>query len=66
MISTILLILYLIVGYVFAFYTWNAYDEDDSVEKDVVPKWIWWLIITVSSLIWPYWIVKLWIEKRSK
>lgn len=66
MISTILLVLYLIVGYVFAFYTWKAYTEDDSVEKNVVPKYMWYILITVSSLCWPYWVVKLWIEKRSK
>lgn len=65
MISTSLLILYLIVGYVFAFYTWNAYDEDDSVEKDVIPKWMWVIIINGACLIWPYFVIKWFIFERN-
>ncbi len=64
MTTTIILIIYLIVGYVVAFFCLNAYDEDESVEKDVVPKWVVWTLITVLSLLWPIMLIKYFIERK--
>lgn len=64
MTTTIILILYLIVGYVVAFFCLNAYDEDDGVEKDVVPKWAVWTIVTILSLLWPVMLIKYLIESK--
>jgi len=62
--TTIILILYLIIGYVVAFLCLNAYDEDESVEKDVVPKGIVWALITILSLLWPIMLIKYLTERK--
>lgn len=63
MTTTIILILYLIIGYVVAFFCLNAYDEE-AVTSNSAPKWAVWTIVTILSLLWPIMLTKYLIERK--
>lgn len=51
LVETILLA-YLVIAFLVAHYVLKAYNEDEGEAKNVMPKWMWWMLITLVSLFW--------------
>lgn len=53
MIAETILLAYLTIAFLVAHYVLKAYNEDEGEAKNVMPKWMWFIVISFTALCWP-------------
>lgn len=53
MIAQTILLAYLVIAFLVAHYVLKEYNEDEGEAKNVLPKWMWFIVITITALFWP-------------